>query len=837
MKFPLSWLREHLDTGASLAAIADALNRIGLEVEGIEDRGAVLAPFRIARVIEAVQHPNADRLLVCRVDPGDGREVSVVCGAPNARAGMIGVFAPPGTHIPGTGVDLKVGKIRGVESAGMLLSAREMGLGEDHSGIVELPAAAPVGESYGAWAGLDDPVIEIAVTPNRGDAFSVRGVARDLAAAGIGALKPWSATPVSGAGDSAVLWRNDYPEACPYVIGRTVRGVRNGESPDWLKRRLEAAGLRPINALVDVTNFFTLDLGRPLHVFDANKVAGGALTLRRGEGETFRGLHGRDVTAAAADCVIADAAGAQSLAGIVGGEDTSCDAATKDVFIECALFDRVRVALTGQRTGIHSDARQRFERGIDPSLLPAALDAATAMIMELCGGTPSAVTVAGSEPAWQRTATLRYDRLESFGGSAVAADRAVAILQSLGFATMTRDSLGVTVAVPPWRNDVAPPRSDYRFDGALHAAAGEEGMLDPSPDLDPTRAALAAEGAGAVSPEHDLIEEVLRIEGLDRIAPTPLPDLPVVPVATLSPRQVRRARAGRVLAARGLAECVTFSFLDRATAAWFGATPAALALANPIAADLDQMRPSPLATLCLAAARNAARGHGDLGLFEIGPAFRAEGEAAMAAGLRTGATALSWIEPSRRVDAFDAKADAFALLEAMGAPMEALSVAADAPAQYHPGRSGTIRQGPKTVLGAFGALHPALCDALDLPAATVGFEIDLDALAEPKRRRRAAPDLPPFQPVRRDFAFVADRDTPAEAVLRAAKGADRALIADVALFDRYEGEHLPAGKVSLAVAVTLQPRERSLTDQEIEAVAGKIVASVAKATGAALRGG
>jgi phenylalanyl-tRNA synthetase beta chain len=826
MKFSLSWLKTHLTTTASLTQITEALTNIGLEVEGVEDRAAALAPFVIARVIEATQHPNADRLRVCRVDTGTG-EVSVVCGAPNARTGMNAVFAPPGAYIPGSDITLKIGEIRGIASAGMLLSAREMGLGTDHDGIVDLPNDAPIGTAYATWAGLDDPVIEISVTPNRGDALAVRGIARDLAAAGLGTLNPWFPPPITATTPSAIAWRDDFTEACPWVLGRTVRGVRNGESPAWLKQRLESVGLRPINTLADITNFFTIDLGRPLHVFDVNKITGTTLTLRRGAGERFRGLHGKDVTVTADDCVIADDAGVQSLAGIVGGEATGCDETTTDVFIECALFDRVAIALTGQRTGIFSDARQRFERGIDLALLPAALDAATAMIIDLCGGTASAITAAGAEPAWQRQASLRFERLSNFARSDVTADRATEILTALGFTIASRDPAQITVNVPSWRNDIA----------SMGASGGS--ALDQAVDLPADQAAAAKDGAEALEPEADLIEEILRIEGLDRIIPISLPALGAVPTATLTPRQSRAVRARRTLAARGMAECVTFSFLDRATAARFGEIPDDLALANPIAADLDQMRPTPLATLAQAAATNAARGFTDLALFEIGPGYRdisPEGQDQIAAGLRTGQTPLSWIAPSRPVDAFDAKADAFALLAELGVPLDALQITPTAPAHYHPGRAGTIKQGPKLTLGHFGALHPALCSALDLPAGSIGFEIDLGALPEPKRRRKSLPAFSTLQPLRRDFAFIIDGTITADAVLRAAKGAERGLITHVELFDRYAGDKLPAGKVSLAIAVHLQPKEKSLTDPEIEAVSTKIVAAVTKATGATLRG-
>jgi phenylalanyl-tRNA synthetase beta chain len=821
MKFSLSWLKTHLETQASLGEIADTLTSIGLELEGMEDRGAALAPFRIARVIEAVQHPDADRLRACKVDTGSG-VVSVVCGAPNARTGMKAVFAPPDSFIPGTGITLKVGKIRGVESAGMLLSAREMGLGEDHDGIIELPIDAPVGVSYASWAGLDDPVIEISVTPNRGDALAVRGVARDLAAAGLGTLKPFAPARIPAAFDHHLHWQIDWPEACPWVLGRVIRNVKNGPSPAWLADRLTSIGLRPINALVDMTNFFTFDLGRPLHVFDAGKITGDRLILRPGNGESFRALNGRDYTVTPNDCVIADAAGVQSLAGVIGGEATSCDEATTAVFIEAALFDPVRIALTGRRHQIVSDARQRFERGVDPALLPDAMEAATQMVLSLCGGEPGPVTAAGAEPAWQRSATLRFARLAGFGGLDVPADEAVASLERLGFVVQDRTAGSVTVSVPSWRNDVAAKLA-----------------LDQSPGLDPARAAAAAAGAAATEPECDLIEEVLRLRGLDAVPAVSLPRVALVPGAALTPRQSRTALARRTLAAQGLAECVSFSFVAQAQAALFGDTPEALRLLNPIAADLDQLRPTPAATLALAAARNATRGYPDIGLFEIGPAFGTEmpdGQTLVAAGLRAGSTPRSWIEPARPVDVMDAKADLWAALAAVGVPMEALTITTDAPGFYHPGRSGVVRQGPKTMLARFGELHPRVVATLDLAGPIVAFELFLDAVAEPKRRKKAAPELPAFQPLRRDFAFLVDRAVPADAVIRAARGAERTLITSVSLFDLYDGEKLPAGKKSLAIEVVFQPRERTLTDAEIEAAAAKVVAAVAKATGATLRG-
>jgi phenylalanyl-tRNA synthetase beta chain len=807
MKFTLSWLKAHLDTDAPLERITATLSQIGLEVEGVEDRAAALGAFRIAHVLEARPHPNADRLRVCRVDAGGGAVLNVVCGAPNARSGMKGVLALPGAHIPGTGITLKAGKIRGEASEAMLLSAREMGLGEDHSGIVELPEDAPVGESYASWAGLDDPVVEIAVTPNRGDALSVRGIARDLAAAGLGALRLWGAEPVPASHASPIRWETATP-ACPWVLGRHFRGLRNGPSPEWLRRRLESVGLRPISALVDITNFFTVDLGRPLHVFDAAKLQGGVLTMRQGRSETFAGLHGREVTATEADTVIADASGALALAGIVGGESTGCSDATTEAFLEVALFDPVAIANSGRRCGIQTDARYRFERGIDPGLMREATEAATRMILDLCGGEASEVVEAGGEPAWHRTATLRFARLASFGGHDIPPDEAAAILGRLGFRATAREPDRITVAVPSWRND----------------CAGE-----PDPEA-----------------EYDLIEEVLRITGLDAIPAAPMPPLTdaegrprIVPPVAVTPAMGRAVTARRVLAGRGMVEAVTFSFMARGLAALFGGGDAARILANPIASDLDAMRPSILPNLALAAARNAARGLAEAALFETGPVFSGgePGEQTLAAaGLRSGASPRHWAEPSRAPDAMDAKADALAVLSALGMNLEAVQVTADAPAWFHPGRSGSFRFGPKVVLGCFGELHPRVLAALDLEGPVAAFELDLAAVPEPKRRRRGNPHLPPFQPVVRDFAFVVAEEVAAEAVLRAAKGAERSLIEAVALFDVYRGPGIAAGRKSLAIAVTIQPRERTLTEAEIDAVGQKVISAVAKATGAVLRG-
>jgi len=820
MKFTLSWLREHLDTEASLDAIATTLSAIGIEVEGIHNPAAELGQFRIAHVIEAVPHPNADRLRALRVEAGDGREYSVVCGAPNARTGMKGVLALPGAFIPGTGITLKQGEIRGVKSEAMMLSAREMGLGDDHSGIVDLPEDAPLGARYVDYAGLDDPIIEIKVTPNRGDALSVRGISRDLAAAGLGTLKAWDVAPVTPAYPSPLRWRIDDPRACTWVLGRAVRGVKNGPSPKWLQDRLTAIGLRPINALVDVTNFFTYAVGRPLHVFDTAKVEGTTLAMRMAKpGEELLALNGKTYALTEEDGVIADALRVEALGGVIGGEHSGCDEATTECFIECALFDPIRIALSGRRHDVRTDARQRFERGIDPALLPKALEAATRMIIELCGGEASEVSSAGAEPAWQREATLRFERIAGLGGLDLPPEQAVTRLERLGFRVTQRDAERVAVAVPSWRNDIA-----------------AHGALAQDPSLPADRSGKAAEGCAAIEPECDLVEEVLRLGGLDAVPPVSMPIASPVPRPALTPKQARAALARRMLAARGLQDCVTYGFLSRDQALLFGEAPDALRLENPIASDLDQMRPTPIASLALAASRNAARGLGDVALCEIGGAYRAAAQLAVAAGLRAGMTAPSWGAPARAVDWLDAKGDAVAVLMALGVPMAAVQVSADAPGFYHPGRSGVLRQGPKVVLATFGEVHPRLRAALDIQGPAVAFEVFLDAIAEPKRRRKGVPDLPAFQPVRRDFAFLVEAGVAAETLLRAARNADKALIADVVLFDRYAGERLPEGKVSLAIQATLQPRERTLTDAEIDAAAQKIVAAVTKATGAVLRG-
>jgi len=800
MKFTLSWLKTHLETDAPLEAVVDKLTTIGLEVDTVEDRAAELAAFTVAYVKEARQHPNADRLKVCIVDTGN-EEVQVVCGGPNARTGMKGVFAAVGSYIPGIDTVLKKSKIRGEASNGMLVSEREMGLSDEHEGIIDLPEDAPVGVPFTQVLGLDDPVIDIEITPNRGDCLGVRGVARDLAAAGLGTLKPFETPALGGFGESPIRWRRDLPgdlaEACPYVAGKLFRNVTNRASPKWLQDRLRSIGLRPISALVDITNFVTFDLGRPLHVFDADKVKGD-LTMRMArEGEEIPALDGKTYRLDPEMVVIADETGPQGIGGVMGGEPSSCTEATTAVFLEVALFDPVRVAATGRRLAIQSDARYRFERGLDPESARWGVEVAAKLITELCGGEASDTTAAGEIPAERREIAFRPERVASLGGLEVALDEQTRILADLGFG-VTKTNGTLSISVPSWRPDV--------------------------------------EG------EACLVEEVLRIHGFEHLPLSPTTLDTALPLPALDLSQRREAAARTALAWRGMSEAVTFSFLDGAAADLFGGVPDSLRLVNPISSDLEVMRPAVLPNLITAAARNADRGFGDAALFEVGAQYRddtPDGQVQVAAGLRAGARApRHWAAAPRPVDAFDAKGDALAVLEACGAPVQNLQVTRDAPGWYHPGRSGTLRLGPG-VLAQFGEVHPRVLRRLELKGPAAAFEVFLEAIPAPRAKDgKARPHLTlsPFQPVSRDFAFVVDAEVPADKLMRAAAGADKELIARVDLFDVYEAKGIGEGKKSLAIAVTLQPTARTLTDPEIEAVSKKIVDKVAKATGGVLRG-
>jgi phenylalanyl-tRNA synthetase beta chain len=802
MKFTLSWLKDHLETSASLDDIVETLTRIGLEVEGVEDKAKTLAPYKVAYVVSAEQHPNADRLRVCMVDTGEGAPIQVVCGAPNARTGMKSVFAPPGTYIPGKNITLGVGTIRGVESAGMLCSAAELEISDDHDGIIDLAADAPVGVPYAAYAGLDDPVIEINLTPNRPDCTSIHGIARDLAAASLGTLKGDDVPAVAAKGACPISVTIEDEKLCPAFALRLVRGVKNGPSPEWMQRRLLSIGLRPINALVDITNYMTFDRGRPLHVFDARKVQGNLTVRRAKEGEEVLALDTRTYKLDPGVVVIADDNGVESIGGIMGGEHSGCDENTTDVLIESALWDPLNIAQTGRKLGIITDARYRFERGVDPAFTVPGLDLATALVIDLCGGEASEAVVAGKVPEDKRVIEFPWSEVPRLSGLDVQPAESEQILKRLGFAIQGSGER-VSVTAPSWRPDI-------------------EGKAD-------------------------LVEEVIRIAGVDRIEPKPLPrleDTVAKPILTLIQKRTRLAR--RALAVRGLVEAVTWSFIARSEAELFGGGDGRLALANPIAAELSDMRPSLLPGLLKAAQRNADRGLSDVALFEVGQTFASdepEGQSIKAAAVRRGSARAEgvgrhWDGGAQSVDAFDAKADVLALLAALGIPSGGLQIVAGGPAWFHPGRSGTLQFGPKNVVGAFGEVHPKVLKALDLKGPLVAFELNLGALVPPKAKptkMKPKLNLPDFQPLTRDFAFVVGRDVAAGDIVKAAQGAERQLIVGVDVFDIYEGTGIDPDKKSVAIAVTLQPTEKTLTDVEIEAVSAKIVGEVSKKTGAVLR--
>ncbi|TCN36091.1 phenylalanine--tRNA ligase subunit beta [Sinorhizobium americanum] len=807
MKFTLSWLKDHLETDASLEEICARLTMIGLEVEDVDDKAA-FKPFVIAKVIAAEQHPNADKLKVLMVDTGNGSPVQVVCGAPNARKGLVGAFAAPGTYVPGIDVTLSVGNIRGIESRGMMCSEKELEISDDHTGIIDLPEDAPLGTSYAAYAGLDDPVIEINLTPNRPDCTSVHGIARDLAASGLGTLKsrPAPSFPVEGV--TAVKVRLELGEArhlCPGFALRLVRGVKNGPSPAWMRQRLTAIGLRPINALVDITNYLTFDQGRPLHVFDAAKVTGNLTVRRAKEGEKVLALDTREYTLSPANVVIADEESVESIGGVMGGEHSGCDEATTDVLIESALWDPMNIAKTGRTLGIITDARYRFERGVDPEYMVPGLERATELVLEFCGGTAAKLDVVGYEGHAPKVVEFPVSEVKRLTGLEVSPEESVSILQKLGFG-VEGSGERFRVTVPSWRSDV---------DG-----------------------------------KADLVEEVMRIHGVDNIVAAALPSYNAVNGKILTTLQIRTRQARRALASRGMLEAVTWSFISEEQAKLFGGGQPALKLANPIAADMSDMRPSLLPGLLTAAQRNADKGYGDVAIFEVSGTYEGdtpEAQRRVAGGVRRGTASLNgagrlWSNAARGggkpVEVFDAKADAIAVLEACGVPMANVQFEAGGPAWYHPGRSGTIKLGPKIVLGAFGEFHPKTLDALDVAGPIAGFEIYVDAMPEPKKkatRTKPALELSPFQTVKRDFAFVVDKAVEAAAIARAASGADRKLVTAVNVFDVFEGASLGEGKKSVAIEVTIQPVERTLTDEDFEALTSRIVANVAKSTGGVLR--
>jgi phenylalanyl-tRNA synthetase beta chain len=788
MKFTLSWLKQHLDTNATVAEVADAMTMAGLEVEHVEDPAAKLARFSVAKIVEAHPHPNADRLRVCQVDTVDGRK-EIVCGAPNARAGLTTIYAPIGAYVPGSGVTLEARPVRGVVSNGMLCSGRELEVADEADGIVELPDSLPVGASAAVAVGLE-AVIDFEVTPNRADWLGVAGVARDLAAAGVGALKDLSVKPVPGAFAEPIEIKVD-GEACALFAGRLIKGVRNGPSPAWLQQRLASVGLRPINALVDVTNFLTYDRARPLHVYDAASLQGGVIEARPGRaGEEVAALDGKTYPAGPEICVIADASGAIGLGGVMGGESTKVTEATTEVFVESAWFDPIRTAQTGRTLGIASDAQYRFARGVDPGFTVAGLERATQLILEICGGEASEIRVAGAPPAGRPPIAFDRSYVKKLAGLDLPRARIDEILAKLGF-----ELAGEAVTPPSWRRDV-------------------EGKAD-------------------------LVEEVARIVGYPSLPSEALPEVARPSGGMLTVRQTRMRNARRMLAARGYDEALSWSFLRREWAGLFGGGQPQLVLTNPIASDLDCMRPSILPNLIEAAERNARRGFADLALFEVGPLYRGDRPGDQV----TAVTALVAPHPPKTWakgqpdPLFALKADLMALLDELGAPNLQV-VQGQASPWWHPGRSARLQLGPKTVVAEFGELHPRVLKALDAEGPMLAFELVLEAIPEPKKKAvktRPALELSPLMPLTRDFAFVVDRATPAGDLVKPIAGVDRQLIAEARVFDVYQGPGVPEGRKSIAVEVTLQPRDKTLTDAEIEALSARIVAAAEKAVGAKLR--
>lgn len=805
MKFTLSWLKNHLETDASLDVISEKLTMIGLEVEEITDAAKELEAFKVAHVVSAEQHPDADRLRVCMVDTGS-EIIQVVCGAPNARTGMKGIFAPSGTVVPGTGLLLKPSKIRGVESNGMLVSEREMGLSEEHDGIIEVPEDTTIGTPFADLYDLDDPMIEIAITPNRPDCLGVRGIARDLAAGGLGTVKADPVKPFEGAFECPVTidlkFDADTANACSGFAGVYVRGVKNGPSPEWLQRQLKAIGLRPINALVDMTNFVTHDRGRPLHVFDADKLTGSIHARMGKQGEKLLALDGKEYDIDDSVCVIADDSGVLGLGGIMGGETSGCTEDTVNVFIESAFFDPIRTAATGRRLGIESDARYRFERGIDPAYMEAGLDIAVDLVSQLCGGEPSKVSVAGAAPLLNNTITFNPNQIKRLAGIDVGEDRIKSILTDLGF-TVAGQGDALEIGVPSWRPDV-------------HGGA-------------------------------DLVEEVVRIVGVDNVPAVALPKEHDTTQPMLTTDQKRVWSTKRALAARGMIECVTWSFIPKSQAKLFGGGQDELELANPISTEMSDMRPSLLPGLISASSRNVDRGFDDIALFEVGQTYHgveAKDQYLMASGIRVGSIrpgseGRHWKNTATPVDVYDAKADALEALAAVGAPVASLQVFEEASNWYHPGRSGTLRLGPKTILAEFGELHPRMLNDMGLERGAVAFEVFLNRLPPLRKRKHTSKsplNVSDLQPLTRDFAFVVDADVKASDLVRAAKGADKNLITNVTVFDVFEGKSIGEGRKSIAIEITLQPKDKTLTDAEIEAVSERVVATVIKVTGGELRG-
>jgi phenylalanyl-tRNA synthetase beta chain len=796
VKFSLSWLKSLLDTKADARTIAEKLTSLGLEIEGVEDASAALKSFRVARVLTAEKHPQADKLQVLSVDLGDGSPLQVVCGAPNARAGLVGVLGLPGAVVPANGMELRKSAIRGVESNGMMCSTRELGLGDEHDGIIELPEDAPLGTTFADYLG-SDPVFDVAITPNRPDCMGVHGIARDLAAAGLGVLKPIEAEHVAGSFPCPVEVRTDDPAGCPAFFGRVIRGVKNGPSPKWLQDYLKSAGQRPISALVDITNYVMLGYGRPAHAYDMAKLSGAVVARKAREGETCLALNGKEYALQPWMTVIADDAGVHDIAGIMGGEHSGCSDDTTDVLLEVAYFDPASIARTGQALSLTSDARGRFERGVDPAFLDTGLDLLTKLILEICGGEASEVVRAGKPPLARKTVAYDPALAGNLGGIDVANGEQKRILAALGFEVAD----DWTVTVPTWRPDV---------DGA-----------------------------------PDIVEEVIRVHGLDAVPSTPLPRADGVAKPTATAVQTLERRVRRAAASRGLHEAITWSFLPEKEAAHFADGEEGWALANPISEDLKVMRPSLLPGLLSAAQRNLHRGATSVRLFEIGRRYlRGEGGASdeklsLAVVLAGESVSRGWATgKAKPFDAFDAKAEALALLAEAGAPVDNLQVMGEAGSQFHPGQSATLRLGPQQVLARFGMLHPSTAKAFDIDGPVAVVELFLDRIPPRKgagqfARPHYAP--PVLQAVTRDFAFLVAASVPAGDLLRAVKGADKQAVVAARVFDDFRGAGVPEGQKSLAIEVTLQPVEKSFDEAALKAISDKVVAAAAK-LGGVLRG-
>lgn len=792
MKFTLSWLKDFLDTNASVDEIAERLTAIGLEIEEVVDPLAAVKDLIVVSVDECVAHPDSDHLHVLKVNTGK-ELVQIVCGAPNARAGMKGILARPGDYVPAFGDKLKAGKIRGVESFGMMCAEDELGVGPDHTGIIECPEDAVVGASI-TTVYPSDPVFDVSITPNRGDCMSVYGIARDLAAAGLGTLKTPKHNVTVCAFKSDVKLSNEATEiGAPFFTLREIRGVKNGASPKWMQDRLTAVGLRPISALVDVTNYFNITFGRPLHVFDADKVKGQITVRSARDGEKLTALDGKEYALGDGMVVIADENGVESIAGIMGGEASGCEESTTRVLLESAYFTPESIAKTGQKLILTSDSRQRFERGVDPaSTIPFGADMAAQMIAELCGGECSELIVTGKEP--ERPAPIAFDphRVEKLCGVDVPADTCKEILEKLGCVVKPDGNL-FSVVRPTWRSDI--------------------------------------------SGSHDLVEEVLRIYGYDKLPEIALPR-PNGVHGILQPKQRREVSVRRAMANRGGCQTITWSFMSSKDAVPFRTKDAVL-IANPISADLNEMRPNLLPNLVSAARSNITKGTFDGCLFEVGPqffGFKPMEQETVACQLRFGqATPRHWAVAQRPVDVFDAKADALAALDAAEAP-QSVQIVREAPAWYHPGRSGAVKIG-KTVLAYFGELHPKILKAMDVKTTVCACEVFLDRLPPAKKKNGKGVKtlkLSAFTPIFRDLAFLVDRKVDADKIVSAAKNTDKVLITDVSVFDLYEGEAL-GDKKSVAIQLTIQPVEKTMTDEEIESVCRRVVGAVGVATGATLR--